>query len=203
MVERRPSIKRKLLLKPYPENLILTLMLGNMDAFEVTPDIQVGLEYALSELTEVEQEVLLLRFQGHLTYEKIGEVRGRSSHGACGIENNAMRKLRHSSRLGYILYGKEGFEARNCVFHFPWKEPPPEPKESDPKILLVPFEELDLSIGSFNTLRRAGYEFVGDIVDLTYEQILQIKRLSRKNCMEIAENLRSIGLKHTAWKDFI
>lgn len=203
MIERQPSIKRKLLVKPYPENLILTLLLGNMDTFDVTTDIQEGLDYALSELTEVEQEVLKLRFQERLTYEKIGALRGRSNHGACAVENNAMRKLRHSSRLGYVLYGKKGFEAMDCVFHFPWEAPPPKKEAPDPKLLLTPFEELDLSIGSFNNLRRAGYEFVGDIVDLTYEQILQIKRLSKKNCMEIAVKLQSIGLEHTAWKDFI
>ena len=118
MVRRHVNIKRKYLSNPYPENLILTLMRGHMDSIKVSTDIREGLEYALSSLTEIEQEVLRFRFQEHKTYKEIGVARGCTGNSACGSENNAMRKLRESSRLGYILYGREGFEAMNCVFCF-------------------------------------------------------------------------------------
>lgn len=203
MVEYRSSIKRKYLAKPYPENLILTILQGNIDLFEITPDIQAGLEHALAELTQVEQEVLQLRFQEHLTYERIGAVRGRSSHGACGTENNAMRKLRRTSLRGFILYGKEGFEAMDCVFYPPGEIPPPQKEEPDPQLLALPFEELDLSVGALNTLRRAGYGVVGDIVNLSYDQILQINRLSRKRIEEVAAKLRFLGVWNTAWREFL
>lgn len=205
MVNRSPSIKRIYLPKPYPENLILTLLMGNMDSYEITPDIEEGVEYALELLTEVEQEVLRLRFQEHLTYMKIGAVRGHTGHGACGTENNAMRKLRSSPRLGYLLYGMEGFKKKNCVFHLPWEEPKPQNNttEPDPDTLLITLEELDLTVRSFNVLRRAGYEYVGDIITLTYEQIQKINHLPIKNCREVAEKLRTLGLKETAWADFI
>lgn len=203
MVKRQPSMKRQYLPKPYPENLILTLMRGTLESVEVTPDIQAGLDYALLQLTAIEQAILKLRFQERLTYQQIGIVRGRTGHGACGAENNAMRKLRHHSRLGYILYGKEGFESMGGVFHFPWEAPLAKEENKDPKVLLLPFEQLDLSVRSFNSLRRAGYEFVGDIVNLTYEQILEIKSLPRQNCIEIAVELRKLGLIDTGWKVFL
>ena len=38
----------------------------------------------------------------------------------------------------------------------------------------VRFEELDLSVRSFNCLRRAGYVTIGDIVDLTEEEIVAV-----------------------------
>ena len=197
------SNKRKLLKLPYPENLLMTLWDGIYESIEVTPDIQAGLEYALTKLTKVEQEVLRLRFQERLTYAEIGEVRGKSSHGACGTENNAMRKLRRSSLHGYILYGKEGFEAMDCVLYAPGVNPPPRTDAPDPKVLALPFEELDLSVGAFNTLRRAGFEFVGDIVNLSCDQILQINRLSRKRIEEIAAKLRFLGIRNTAWREFL
>jgi len=203
MVPRRSSNKRKLLQLPYPENLLMTLLEGVVETIEVTPDIQAGLDYALSTLTEVEQEVLQLRFQNRLTYAEIGEIRERSDHAACSTENNAMRKLPHLSLRGYVLYGKEGFEAMDCVFHHPGETPPTLKVEPDPKVLLISFEELDLSVRSFNSLRRAGYEFVGDIVNLTYEQITNIRSFPRKNCLEVAYKLKALGLKDTCWKDFI
>lgn len=203
MVPPRPSNKRKLLQLPYPENLLMTLLEGIVDSIEVTPDRQAGLDYALSKLTEVEQEVLKLRFQERLTYDEIGKVRGKTGHSACGTENNAMRKLRRTTLRGYILYGKEGFEAIDCVLCPSSENPPPRKDTPDPKVLDLPFEELDLSVGAFNTLRRAGYEFVGDIVDLSYDQILQINRLSRKRIEEIAAKLRFLGVRNTAWREFL
>lgn len=203
MVPPRPSNKRKLLQLPYPANLLMTLLEGIVDSIEVTPDRQAGLDYALSKLTEVEQEVLKLRFQERLTYDEIGKVRGKTGHSACGTENNAMRKLRRTTLRGYILYGKEGFEAIDCVLCPPGENPPPRTDTPDLKVLNLPFEELDLSVGAFNTLRRAGYEFVGDIVDLSYDQILQINRLSRKRIEEIAAKLRFLGVRNTAWREFL
>ena len=203
MVPPRPSNKRKLLQLPYPENLLMTLLEGIVETIDVTPDKQAGLDYALSKLTEVEQEVLKLRFQERLTYDEIGKVRGKTGHSACGTENNAMRKLRRTTLRGYILYGKEGFEAMDCVFYPTGEIPPSRTGTPAPNVLALPFEELDLSVGAFNTLRRAGYEFVGDIVDLSYDQILQINRLSRKRIEEIAAKLRFLGVRNTAWREFL
>ena len=202
MVERQPSIKRKLLSKPYPENLILTLMIGIMESIEVTSDMQMGLDYALATLTDVEREVLRLRFEDRLTYAQIGSIRERTGKSACGVENNAMRKLRRPPMIGYILYGKERFTEMDHVFHWPWEAPPPKIEPPNQKVSTIPFEELDLTVRSFNNLRRAGYEYVGDIINLTYDQILKIPYLPRKNCNEIAWKLWNLGFKDTCWKYF-
>ena len=202
MVPRMPNNKRKLLPLPYPQNLILTLIDGLIESIEVTPDMETGLEYALSTLTDIEREILKLRFEGRLTYEQIGEVRGRSGSGARHGETNAFRKLRRPPMIGYILYGKEGFAKMDYIFYWPWKEPPPKKEPPDAKVYEIPFEELDLTVRSFNNLRRAGYEVVGDIVNLSYEEILNIPYLPRKNCNEIAWKLWHLGLKDTCWKYF-
>ena len=202
MVPRMPNNKRKLLPLPYPQNLILTLTDGLIESIEVTPDMEAGLEYALSTLTDIEREILKLRFEGRLTYEQIGEVRGRSGSGARHGETNAFRKLRRPPMIGYILYGKEGFAKMDYIFYWPWKEPPPKKEPPDAKVYAIPFEELDLTVRSFNNLRRAGYEVVGDIVNLSYEEILKIPYLPRKNCNEIAWKLWHLGFEDTGWKYF-
>lgn len=202
MVPRMPNNKRKLLPLPYPQNLILTLIDGLIESIEVTPDMETGLEYALSTLTDIEREILKLRYEGRLTYDQIGEVRGRDGGGARQRESNAFRKLRRPPMIGYILYGKEGFAKMDYIFHWPWKEPPPKKEPPDEKTYAIPFEELDLTVRSFNNLRRAGYEVVGDIVNLSYEEILKIPYLPRKNCNEIAWKLWHLGFEDTCWKYF-
>jgi len=202
MVKPTPSRKREFLPLPYPQNLIITLADGLIDTFEVTEDIQAGLDFALSTLTDVEREVLKLRYEDRLTYAQIGAVRERSKNGARDTETNAFRKLRRPPMIGYILYGKKGFEEKDYIFHWPWQDPPPKPEPPSSDVLKIPFEELDFSIRSFNNLRRAGYEFVGDIVNLTYEEIQAIPYLPPKNCNEIAWKLWHLGLKNTCWKYF-
>lgn len=203
MITRSTSIKRKLLAKPYPENLILTVVCGNIESIEITPDILAGLEYALSTLTDIQREVLKLRFKQHMTYEKIGEMRERSLNSARNIEVTAMHKLRRLPLIGYILYGKVGFAEMEYSFHWPWESPPPKKDPLNTNVLIIPFEELNLTIRTFNTLRSAGYKCVGDIVKLSYEQILGMKFYSRKNYKEIAWKLWELGLQDTCWKYFM
>ena len=121
MVPRMPNNKRKLLPLPYPQNLILTLIDGLIESIEVTPDMETGLEYALSTLTDIEREILKLRYEGRLTYDQIGEVRGRDGGGARQRESNAFRKLRRPPMIGYILYyfvRKNKYRLLTSVYYF-------------------------------------------------------------------------------------
>ena len=67
----------------------------------------------------------------------------------------------------------------------------------------IRFEELDLTVRSFNCLRRVGYEKVADIIGLTEDEILGIKNLGRKNLDEIARKLLSVGVEESSWLCFI
>ena len=195
--------KRKLLAEAYPINLIGTLLRRAVVNPEITEDILAGIEYALSKLTDVEREVIKLRFAFHMTYKQIGITRGRSENGSRGITVNALRKLRRPKLLGYILYGKNGFAEMSYIFRFPWEALPQQKNAHDPEVLAISFEKLYLTVRSFNALRLAGYECVGDIVALTPEQIMSIKYLSKENLEEIALKLRKIGITDTSWNEFV
>lgn len=203
MEEFNASVRKQLLSKSYPENLILTIIRGRLDSIEVTLDIQEGLRFALSTLTDIEQETMALRFRQHLTYRQISEIRRCTDSNIRYLEKNALRKLRQVRLLGYILYGKAGYAEMEYVFHWPWEPAPPKKEPPDPKVLAMPLEELGLSIGTFNILRRAGYELVGDIVNLSYEEILGIKFFARKNSREIAWKLWDFDLEETCWRYFM
>ncbi len=53
----------------------------------------------------------------------------------------------------------------------------------------TPIEDLDLSVRSFNCLRRAGIGTVGDIRGLSYEKLRSIRNLSLKCANEILEKI--------------
>ncbi len=68
-----------------------------------------------------------------------------------------------------------------------------EPDEDDGKKLCMPIEELELSVRSYNCLTRAGIATVGDLIDLTLEDLRQINNLGKKNFDEIVAKIHNLG----------
>ena len=62
-----------------------------------------------------------------------------------------------------------------------------------------PIEELDLSVRSYNCLKRAGIATVLELTDKTEEDMMKVKNLGKKSLKEIKEKLIAIGL---SFKDF-
>ncbi|MEW6523250.1 MAG: DNA-directed RNA polymerase subunit alpha [Bacillota bacterium] len=55
-------------------------------------------------------------------------------------------------------------------------------------------EELDLSVRSFNCLKRAGINTVGELVDRTDEEMIKVRNLGKKSLEEVKQKLASLGL---------
>ena len=62
------------------------------------------------------------------------------------------------------------------------------------KVLTMYIEELDLSVRSYNCLKRAGYNTVEQLCEATEEEIKEIRNLGRKACEEVFQKLLSLGL---------
>ena len=60
-------------------------------------------------------------------------------------------------------------------------------------------EELDLSVRSYNCLKRAGIQTVLELTDKTEEDMMKVKNLGKKSLKEIKEKLAGYGL---SFKDF-
>ncbi len=62
------------------------------------------------------------------------------------------------------------------------------------KVLEMTIEELDLSVRSFNCLKRAGIDNVEDLINRTEEDMIKVRNLGRKSLEEVIQRLHSLGL---------
>ncbi|MCL6592426.1 MAG: DNA-directed RNA polymerase subunit alpha [Alicyclobacillus sp.] len=62
------------------------------------------------------------------------------------------------------------------------------------KTLDMPIEELDLSVRSYNCLKRAGINTVGELCSRTEEEMMKVRNLGRKSLEEVVEKLTALGL---------
>jgi DNA-directed RNA polymerase subunit alpha len=61
------------------------------------------------------------------------------------------------------------------------------------KVLEMTIEELDLSVRSFNCLKRAGINTVEDLTNKTTEDMMKVRNLGRKSLEEVEYKLESLG----------
>lgn len=64
---------------------------------------------------------------------------------------------------------------------------------SDQEILGMKIDELDLTVRSFNCLKKAGIESVGELAKLGMNDLLKIKNLGRKSLEEIIDKMKELG----------
>lgn len=69
-----------------------------------------------------------------------------------------------------------------------------EDESSNKKLEKTTIEELDLSVRSYNCLKRACINTVGDLTQMTEEDLVRVRNLGRKSIKEIKEKLESRGL---------
>jgi DNA-directed RNA polymerase subunit alpha len=66
--------------------------------------------------------------------------------------------------------------------------------KSKEKVLEMTIEELDLSVRSFNCLKRAGINTVEDLINRTEEDMMKVRNLGRKSLEEVINKLNFLGL---------
>ena len=64
-----------------------------------------------------------------------------------------------------------------------------------PPILEMPIEELDLSVRSYNCLKRAGINTVEDLVQRNEEDMMKVRNLGKKSLEEVMNKLSDLDLK--------
>lgn len=69
-------------------------------------------------------------------------------------------------------------------------------RSSDPmdRIFEMPIEDLDLSVRSYNSLKRAGINTVQELIMRTEEDMMKIRNLGKKSLEEIRVKLSELGL---------
>jgi len=66
------------------------------------------------------------------------------------------------------------------------------------KVFEMTIEELDLSVRSYNCLKRAGINTVEDLTNKTEEDMMKVRNLGRKSLEEVLQKLQVLGLQLTS-----
>ena len=68
-------------------------------------------------------------------------------------------------------------------------------KENDAqeKVLEMNIDELELSVRSYNCLKRAGINTVNDLIEKSAEEMMKVRNLGKKSFDEVKEKLHSLG----------
>ena len=175
---------------PYPDNLLYDIFGGEWE-FPRPGDFDGSLEYVLHSLTERERRVLDFRYKDGLTYEEIGKRFCVTRERIRQIHAKSFRKLRHPGRLNYLKYGVSGVIARQT-------ESAREaalaslPKPDKPEDITL--EELELSVRSYNCLKRAGMNTLHDVAEMTLDDLCHVRNLGKKSVDEICAVLTKYGI---------
>lgn len=192
------------LLKTYPFNLAKAL-LGEEDALRIYLP---GIEQALATLSEREARILRWRFVEKKTLQETGKEEDVSRERVRQIEAKAIRKLRHPSRVVLIkavpytelkehwadYYKLEAEYKQVAEAYRILSERPAEEVVKENDVLSRCIDVLELSVRSYNCLRRAGKDTIGDITEMTIDELKQVRNLGRKSMEEVIAKLAEYGL---------
>jgi len=167
---------------------------------------------SLTELPDREQKILKLRYVNHMTYEQCGGQFGVTRNRIMQIEHKALRRLRHPRHwkhwmmdtMDEALKAKEQYsklELENEILRSKlarFKQETGidvEDKTEEPKGIDIPIEDLELSVRSYNCLKRVGVRNISDMEGWTVENFMKVRNLGRKSMMEIIARLREHGME--------
>jgi len=66
--------------------------------------------------------------------------------------------------------------------------------EESTRNLEKPIEDLDLSVRSYNCLKRAGIHTLGELIEKTEEDMMKVRNLGKKSLKEVKQKLEELGL---------
>lgn len=227
MIDSREEQEKKVSIRkvPFPINLLRFIKEHNWRFKEPTvanDDIVRGIRFAYTSLQDEFQVVLYLRFEKHYTLQEIAKIFSLSS---TQIENKIEKAIQTWFKSGDIKYIEEGLSGHinntiktkaealseskisieykrgydNAIAEMRGSTLEPE-KEID--ILMTPLEDLDLSVRSCNCLKRQGIETLGEILNLTLDELYKIRNLGRKCIEEIRNKVKDLGLVAVFEKEY-
>ena len=191
----------------YPYNLIEDLELEPCECFE---HFNERLEFLLTKLviTDREEKIIRLYYIDGKTFEEIGKEFGTTRERIKQIHAKAIEKLKLFKKYFYVgkwcsmeELAKEEYQkyletqksfrtyesAKQYILQY----------ESGTFLPLKEqkIENLDLSMRTYNCLKRAGIRTIGDLLNFSYYDLIKIRNLGRKSMKEILDTIHDLGLK--------
>lgn len=187
----------------YPDNLIDLFFSddADVDITYIEEHFDKNFTELLLTLSPRESECIRLYFKEGYTLESIAKQKGVTRERVRQIIAKGLRRLKHPSRIKYLRYGKELYELQNSVLKMK------EALENKINIIakriampslysvqvqaveFIPIDVLELSVRSYNCLRRAGINTMGDLLLLSEDKLRTIRNLGNKSLREILMKL--------------
>jgi len=195
------------------------------DADIVLPaDFAGSLEYVLYTLSDREREIICCRYKEGLTLEETGKRFDLTRERIRQIEAKALRKLKHPTRQQYLQKGViglmeelseakalkliesekakiylEGFDACRKELEDKLNSTNENSDSSASAVHLIvasdPIEVLDLSVRSYNALKRAKVDTIGQIAGLSVNRLKRIRNIGASSVCEILKKMNLAGYK--------
>lgn len=179
---------------------------------KMPPDVRETVEKAVHSLTECEEKVIRLFYEDNMTKEEVAAEIGRSYERVRQIKAKAMRKLKHPSRMGYIVFGDGYYCSKRKAYDDVYNDTVLKAIKDEENKLRIAVEnrkkqiqgidsmippreffgtdeisELNLSVRSFNCLWRAGIHTIEDLRNTTYDELCRVRNLGKKGLDEILD----------------
>ena len=198
--------------KDWPYGLLEDIFISENQSNEpgsIPADRNASVEYAVNLLDEKIAAVLFERYKQGMTFDAIGKLHGVSRKRARQIIEKGLRKLRHPSVCRYIRFGVSGVlrmekieaadTARKRASEQNIKKILGDCVEKGVTVveqmdlLDTPVQQLNLSTRSCNGLIRGGCETLGDVLNLSGQQLIAMRNIGEKCRREIIFTLEGMG----------
>ena len=190
----------------YPYNLLYKMLEYNVELadeiYKNRPvDFKASVEYILSwGLTTRERIVLKYRYEDKMVRPKIAKILNYANQERIRqIEAKALRKLRHPRRFKFFFFFVLGIiDNTKKDYNESLKQISEEYNIMLDNVLNdknhlnkkpITIEDLDLSMRSYNCLKRHGINTVIELVHETPEELLNIRNLGKSSLEEIEDRL--------------
>lgn len=204
--EWKAKLESKELTSVYPFSMIY-------DVLSVDGDIMLSAE-AINKvlndtLNERERRCLEMRYRDNMTLDECGTVMGVTRERVRQITAKAERKLRHPSRVKAMeVIPKADYIELDMKYQVLLTDyeslkqrleeiegKPVEEVQKEISIRDKSIKCMDLSVRSYNCLRRANCNTIGDVADIANtDNIYRIRNLGRRSVEEIRARLTEMGL---------
>ena len=159
-------------------------------------DIESFIDDLIASLPPREKTIILARYSEKLTLEQAGDLIGCTRERVRQIEAKALRVMK--SRAREVRNGKQLQEAMNeyneKVEEIKRQTTELENLTEQEKMEFHDIEDLNLSVRSYNCLRRAGVKTILDLTEMTEEDLIKVRNLGRKSYKEIVNKMEELGL---------
>lgn len=192
-------ILEKKAIKTYPYNLLAQIFSTEALTTDLylTKELITNLDQLLDKnLTDVEAYVLKLRYVNELSLEKIAKIREISRERIRQIETKALRRLRHVAYTQALLQStqisRKKREIESLDFQIKQKQQSMNELETNPANRSI--EELPLNVRAYNSLKRAGINYIYDILkSINIIKMLKVKNLGMGSINHIMNILQELN----------